>query len=166
MSGIMSEWRCFHCDAVLTDRADAAVHFGKYDSCDPICSVGAVRYRDLEDQLAQYRSESDAASKSFYEMGSKHALALIAAEERGYEKGMRDGQYFANAAPEVLEALKYFVHQMDSFRDRDGNQEDAYYHFAKGHDAAWERARAAIAKAEGLADDDVECIAPERGVGR
>jgi hypothetical protein len=54
------------------------------------------------------------------------------------------------AAPEVLEALKYFVHQMDSFRDRNGNQEDAYYHFAKCHDAAWERARAAIAKAEGL----------------
>lgn len=54
------------------------------------------------------------------------------------------------AAPELLEALTYFRDQLDSFRDSSsGNQADAYYHFVKGQDAAWTRARAAIAKATG-----------------
>jgi hypothetical protein len=87
------EWRCFQCDEVFTDEACAKLHFGEYQDCTPICKVGAERYRDLENQLASYRSESDAASKAFYALGAEHSQALIREEQRGYDKGLRDARH-------------------------------------------------------------------------
>ena len=55
------------------------------------------------------------------------------------------------AAPALFEALAYFVAQMDSFHDCNGNQADAYYHFIKGQDQAWRAARAALAVAQPIA---------------
>ena len=106
-SGLKDErrtWVCFHCEEPFTDRACAELHFGKFQDCTPICKVGAERYRDLEDQLAAYRSESDEASKTFYGMGAQHAVALRQAEEEGYEKGLRDGRAPSDAA--LVEALE------------------------------------------------------------
>lgn len=97
-------WRCFHCDEVFTDAACAELHFGKYQDCEPICTVGAARYRDLEDQLADYRSEADAASKTFYEMGARHAGLERRAEEKGYERGLRDAR-----AAEPPQAVAHIV---------------------------------------------------------
>ena len=47
---------------------------------------------------------------------------------------------------ELRAALLHFVNQMDSFRESDGNQAEAYYHFVKWQDAFWDRARAALAR--------------------
>lgn len=88
-------WRCFQCDEVFTDEACARLHFGEYQDCDPICKVGAERYRDLENQLAAYRSESDEATKEFYALGARHTTRLMREEEKGYERGLADGQALA-----------------------------------------------------------------------
>lgn len=116
-------WRCFQCDEVFTDEACARLHFGEYQDCDPICKVGAERYRDLENQLAAYRSESDEATKEFYALGARHTTRLMREEEKGYERGLADGQALAaeygparveaenrrlrKAVKELLVAIKY-----------------------------------------------------------
>lgn len=91
MPGEPVAWRCFHCDEVFTDVAEARLHFGEYEMQEPICLVTAERYREVERQLQSYRDESDAQSRFFYEMGSKHHAEIQRAEEHGYEKGLRDG---------------------------------------------------------------------------
>lgn len=84
-------WRCFHCDEAFADPAAAAEHFGSFEDCTPICKVGAARFRQMEDELASWRSESDTASKEFYALGAKHSTALREAEQQGYDKGLADG---------------------------------------------------------------------------
>ena len=54
------------------------------------------------------------------------------------------------AAPDLLEALQSIVGQHDKFRQRNGNQEDAYNLLASRWDI-FDNARAAIAKATGAA---------------
>ena len=44
----MTEWRCFHCDEVFTDPADARRHFGDYPLSSSACTMSDV---SLLDQL-------------------------------------------------------------------------------------------------------------------
>ena len=85
-------WRCFHCDEEFADTDAAAEHFGRFEDCAPICKVGADRFRQMEDELASWRSESDTASKEFYGLGAKHSTALREAEQQGYDRGLADGR--------------------------------------------------------------------------
>jgi len=39
--GRLREWRCFHCDDVFTDRAEALEHFGETMDDDPLCKIKA-----------------------------------------------------------------------------------------------------------------------------
>lgn len=84
-------WRCFHCDFITSDHDEAAQHFGRFDDCVPACGVGIERFRAMEKELHEYRTESDAASKTFYSLGADHRSALIAEEQRGYDRGLADG---------------------------------------------------------------------------
>lgn len=34
------EWRCFHCDEVFTDKAEARDHFGADETATPACRIG------------------------------------------------------------------------------------------------------------------------------
>lgn len=111
---VPAEWRCFHCDEVFTDEAEARLHFG--DSCvqEPICGVTAERYREVERQLEEYRSESDATSKTFYSLGAEHYRKERDAEQAGYDRGLADakahpgelGLARLNAAPAVSDGLR------------------------------------------------------------
>ena len=87
-------WRCFHCDEVFTDEDAARQHFGRFEDQDPICGVTAERYREVERQLDEYRTESDAQSRFFYEMGHKHNVAVRDAEQKGYDRGLADAKAF------------------------------------------------------------------------
>src|SRR3546814_10339127 len=92
------EWRCFHCDETFTDAAAAREHFGVTECEDPICGVTAERYREVERLLAEFRSESDPASREFYRLGGEHAQKEREAEQKGYDRGLAD----ATAPPEEL----------------------------------------------------------------
>ncbi len=68
------EWRCFHCDEVFTDEAEAREHFGADESKVPACrlSVSDVRQlRALEALNAKLRREVellDNDARLYYEL--------------------------------------------------------------------------------------------------
>lgn len=92
ITGTKGPWRCFHCDHLAETEEDAEAHFGRFQECTPACQIDVAAYREMEDEVASYRTESDAASKAFYSLGAAHRTALIAAEQAGYDKGLADGQ--------------------------------------------------------------------------
>lgn len=83
-------WRCFHCDQVFWDPAAAEQHFGKCETVTPLCKIDGERVRAMEKELAQYRAEDTELHRQIASMESKHAAELRAAEEKGYERGLKD----------------------------------------------------------------------------
>ncbi len=105
----MSEWRCFHCDEVFTDRRCAAAHFGADENAQPACQIKMGGERTLLDALrraekeagdawAAIHAENTEAARAYYNQQGRHREQLIAAEQVGYERGLRDAQ----AHPETL----------------------------------------------------------------
>ena len=89
------KWRCFHCDEVFTNEADARLHFGPSCDRDPACQVDAKHLRDLETELARYRSEDTDLHRQIEHLKTEHSQALMRAEEAGYAKGLKDGRELA-----------------------------------------------------------------------
>jgi len=97
-----TEWRCFHCSEVFTDRPCAERHFGRDEGKTPACIIkgadgGLLRaLRDAENQadeaIALMHSESTDVAKAYGRASARHTQALMAAEEAGYEKGLADGR--------------------------------------------------------------------------
>lgn len=96
--GETTEWRCFHCGDVFTEREDAAHHFGLDTLDEPGCKLNELEggilalYREAQVELAKYREEDNAAFREFYSLGADHSTALRREEEKGYERGLRDGR--------------------------------------------------------------------------
>ncbi|MBY0395968.1 MAG: hypothetical protein K2X91_05775, partial [Thermoleophilia bacterium] len=94
------EWRCFHCGEVFTDRRCAALHFGADEGCKPACQIKGAEggllkaLRETEEALFKatcaLHDENAEALRSWREVGSRHAGALIAAEQVGYDRGLAD----------------------------------------------------------------------------
>lgn len=95
---IEGPWRCFHCDEVFATREEAAMHFGTSEAQEPLCTVTAERYREVERQLEEFRRESDATARTFFENGTKAQRMATDAEQKGYDRGIAD----AKAYPETL----------------------------------------------------------------
>jgi hypothetical protein len=94
-------WRCFHCGDAFTKAQveHARDHFGRDESTTPVCLIREPgeysllkALRKAEDELAAYRAEDTYLHRALHEMSSDHGRALIREEERGYEKGLRDGK--------------------------------------------------------------------------
>lgn len=83
-------WRCFHCDEIFADAAEAALHFGPRIYSDPACHADAEHLRELERQLDRYREEDTDLHREIHALHSKHQTALMRAEEDGYARGLRD----------------------------------------------------------------------------
>ena len=101
MSDRKIHWRCFHCGEGFTKAQErwAREHFGRDESAEPVCLIRTAgesallsALREAEDQLAMYRAEDSLVLRSMWSMQADHRQALIREEERGYEKGLRDGQ--------------------------------------------------------------------------
>lgn len=95
------EWRCFHCDDIFTDREAAADHFGiQIDGLadEPGCKLNQTEggilkmLREANAELAKYRQEDDAQTRMFYALGAEHTVALRREEEKGYARGLANGQ--------------------------------------------------------------------------
>jgi hypothetical protein len=84
-------WRCFHCDAIFTDEAEALLHFGSREYHDAACTVSPEKVRDLKRQLLSYREEDTDLHRQIASLESKHHTALQREEEIGYAKGLSDG---------------------------------------------------------------------------
>lgn len=72
-------WRCFHCDDVFTDRAEAKEHFGDYRDDSPLCLIKGqdgglgARVRELEAELMdayKQRNEYENDARLYHELRS------------------------------------------------------------------------------------------------
>lgn len=94
-------WRCFHCgeEFTLEQRRWAAQHFGSTPDASPACLMRLpgeyhlLEYvRRAEQELAAYRAEDTDLHRAVHAMAAEHAVALRAAEEAGYARGLRDAR--------------------------------------------------------------------------
>lgn len=141
-----SLWTCFHCGDVFTDEAEAREHFGDTMDDEPICQVTAERYRAVERELDMYRNESDATSKTFYDIGHRAAVAEREAEQKGYDRGIAD----AKAHPHELGLVKA--------ENRNGTPERVQ-ELMEANNRLLERARAAESGTMAIAVSELERIA-------
>lgn len=95
----MKCWRCFHCDDVFHTEMEARNHFGGTQESEPACRIKAAgefallrALRNAEDELDRYRAEDSDVLRAMSSMQSDHAIALRREEEKGYERGLRDGR--------------------------------------------------------------------------
>jgi flagellar biosynthesis/type III secretory pathway protein FliH len=86
----LKEWRCFHCDEVFKDFAEAELHFGRYRQSDPLCTLNADSIRDMEAQLSRYREEDTYLHRAIMSLEAEKAVAIRRAEEEGYARGLAD----------------------------------------------------------------------------
>jgi hypothetical protein len=89
-------WRCFFCDELFRREADASAHFGGTRLAEPGCQLKGVDtslldiIRKQEEELQRYRSEDTDLIRAMRRMESEHDVALRRAEEKGYDRGVRD----------------------------------------------------------------------------
>lgn len=96
-------WTCFHCGETFRTPGAARDHFGFDFNLDPGCRIklGGERSllmalrraeKDAADAWAMIGNESTEAAQAYWAQASRHAEQLQAAEEEGYERGLRDGR--------------------------------------------------------------------------
>lgn len=83
-------WRCFHCDEIFVDAAEATLHFGPRIYSDAACRVNSEHLRELERQLDGYREEDTDLHRQIAAMECRYQQALMRAEEAGYARGLHD----------------------------------------------------------------------------
>jgi len=94
-------WTCFHCDETFYNEVDARDHFGATECSTPACQVkvherGLVKaYRQIEDELAQWKIECAEGQLDYYRTSSRLNQAVKSAEEAGYAQGLEDGRKLA-----------------------------------------------------------------------
>lgn len=92
-------WRCFHCDEIFTTVDAAREHFGADEICEPACKIDVEEYRRLEAQQASCRAECCEEAKRYHAAEDDRRRALIAEEQKGYDRGLADGIASTPAAP-------------------------------------------------------------------
>jgi hypothetical protein len=101
-------WTCFHCGETFTTVGSARDHFGSTPSATPGCVIDQVALeeggkpergrgllmalRKAELELDAYRQEDTELHRCMYRMQGEHSTALRREEEKGYARGLRDGQ--------------------------------------------------------------------------
>ena len=86
----MPSWTCFHCGETFTDPEDARLHFGDNGMADAACQIDIKAFREMETLVARWWAEDGDADRALYRMQAEHTVALHRAEEKGYERGLRD----------------------------------------------------------------------------
>lgn len=158
-------WICFHCGDTFTDDTSARLHFGNYEDSKAACKIKAGAegsilraLREAEEQAADawhlLHNECTDFAKAFHSMRCRHGQALMAAEELGYERGLRDARAEARgrteaeaeananliaAAPELYEALEWALENIQGMIDENDIPSIVIR----------DRARTALAKARG-----------------
>lgn len=93
-------WRCFHCDQLLWTEEAARQHFGPHEGRKPACQIkgsegGLIRaLREAEDEVEKVHTDlhAESADGLMAMRGNlgRHRVALVSAEETGYERGLAD----------------------------------------------------------------------------
>ena len=83
------EWRCFHCDEILTTKEAALEHFGPHCMSVPACQIDIAKYREMEEYHDRCLAEDSDSERQFHAMRSDHERALIREEQRGFDRGLK-----------------------------------------------------------------------------
>lgn len=92
-------WTCFHCGESFTTRDAAKEYFGSTQNAEPGCVIKVQQSGErglltalceAETHLARYMEEDTQLHHARYAMQNRHTEALMAAEEAGYARGLRD----------------------------------------------------------------------------
>jgi hypothetical protein len=91
------EWRCFHCDELFTEEAEAREHFGTDESKTPACRLpaGDVRHiRDLEAGVDLWQRRALKAEEEAEGLGQCHAEVMRLTNGHGVfmELDYREGE--------------------------------------------------------------------------
>jgi hypothetical protein len=103
LEGRRPSWRCFHCDEVFTTEHAARLHFGETECQDPACQIKAGAEMSMLEALRRAEEEARKAVIAMHEEGTDGWTAFRrlegrtkqnaeAAENLGYERGLRDGR--------------------------------------------------------------------------
>lgn len=105
-------WRCYHCDFITNDPAEAEAHFGERDDAEefkPICKwwdrieSGDERLKEYQDLLREFKSEQErVASQMISIEGLEFQLGLDHQRFNGY-KPFRDA-----GVTSVVEAFQLY----------------------------------------------------------
>jgi len=100
---VTKEWRCFFCDELFINKEAAAEHFGDWMGCEadvPACKIKAeegplITYiRKLHQELQGYYQEDNelfsTIEKLQFQCTELERKGFQAAEQRGYDNGVRD----------------------------------------------------------------------------
>ena len=71
------EWRCFHCDEILTTKEAALEHFGPHCMSVPACQIDIDKDREMEEYHDRCLAEDSDSESQFHAMLSDHERALI-----------------------------------------------------------------------------------------
>lgn len=107
-------WTCFHCGETFTTPGAARDHFGFEPSRDPGCRIKLGAERGLLRELRKAENEIDRLTYELHNDGAdgirahrtqtaRHHGQLLASEEAGYERGLRDG--LSKAEGPIIQAL-------------------------------------------------------------
>ena len=98
---MIAHWRCFHCGEAFTkgQHEHARDHFGWNSDEQPVCLIREPGeypllrlLRKMQLELDQRRAEDTLLHHALHSMAADHGRALIAAEQAGYDKGLKDGR--------------------------------------------------------------------------
>jgi len=116
------QWRCFHCDEVFTDKAEAQEHFGEYLDDSPLCLIKgqdgglAARVRELEAEVMEVcrqRNEYENDARLWHEAEADRRRR-IGDRQWWQELDYREGEKIVlteklaatHAAPDVFPAVE------------------------------------------------------------
>ena len=85
-------WRCFHCGATFVDRVAAAEHFGESETSAAACTIDVAEYREMEEYTARCRAEDSDTDRAMHRLRAEYGATLRREEEKGYARGLVDGQ--------------------------------------------------------------------------
>lgn len=104
-------WTCFHCGETFTTPGAARDHFGADSLAEPGCRIKAgeelgllMALRKAEAELERYRAEDSDKDRQMAAMAADYGQALQREEEKGYERGLRDGAAERNRLLAVMVA--------------------------------------------------------------
>lgn len=108
-------WRCFHCDEVFHTRHAAQMHFGYTECSEPACRIKAGAEGSILEALRRAENDAELAIAAMHDESSEgwrayHSIAgrvreqVDAAENLGYERGIRDEREAKDRRIEALEA--------------------------------------------------------------
>ena len=98
-------YRCFHCDEIFTDYKGALNHFGVSELSEPICTIDAAKYREMEAEVESWRNESTPIQREIAAIIARHQSDLRQEEEKGYSRGLRDADPYMAEREATINAL-------------------------------------------------------------